>query len=167
MIFDELVACTEKIRRYVRYKVGYRCRAEVDDLTQEVFLRAWRYMDSFRGDCEPTTWLFAIAGNVVKAYFRWKARQDNFCQVEVDDFDSIANRNVPDPSMGAEQHERSENLFAAMNTLLLPQELQVALCIVNESDQCPHGSEISKCARCRGIRHRFKAKLRVSPLLAD
>lgn len=36
----------------------------VADLTQETFLRAWRSIASFRGDCSLRSWLFRIALNL-------------------------------------------------------------------------------------------------------
>jgi RNA polymerase sigma-70 factor (ECF subfamily) len=38
-------------------------RAEADDLTQEIFLSAWRKLASFRGEAAFSTWLFALARN--------------------------------------------------------------------------------------------------------
>ncbi|HKP62623.1 MAG TPA: sigma-70 family RNA polymerase sigma factor [Polyangiales bacterium] len=38
-----------------------RDQTRASDLTQEVFLRAHRYRDSFRGDSSPMTWLFTLA----------------------------------------------------------------------------------------------------------
>jgi RNA polymerase sigma-70 factor (ECF subfamily) len=40
-----------------------RSRSRAADLAQEVFLKAWRHMDSFRGDSRPSTWLYVIARN--------------------------------------------------------------------------------------------------------
>ncbi len=36
-----------------------------DDLTQEVFLRAWRKLDTFRGDASFSTWLHRLAINLI------------------------------------------------------------------------------------------------------
>jgi RNA polymerase sigma-70 factor (ECF subfamily) len=38
-------------------------RAEAEDLTQEIFLSAWRKLRSFRGEAAFSTWLFALARN--------------------------------------------------------------------------------------------------------
>jgi len=40
-----------------------RDRALAEDVTQEAFLRAFRFMHSFRGDSKFTSWLFRIARN--------------------------------------------------------------------------------------------------------
>jgi len=36
-----------------------------DDLTQEVFIRAWQKLDSFRGDAAFGTWLHRLAVNLI------------------------------------------------------------------------------------------------------
>jgi RNA polymerase sigma-70 factor, ECF subfamily len=41
-----------------------------DDLTQEVFIRAFEKVGSFRGECSVKTWLFTIARNLVMNYKR-------------------------------------------------------------------------------------------------
>ncbi|MGV3464095.1 MAG: RNA polymerase sigma factor [Heyndrickxia sp.] len=38
---------------------------DVDDLLQEVFYRAYKGIDKFKGDSHPKTWLYSIARNVV------------------------------------------------------------------------------------------------------
>lgn len=39
-------------------------RQDVEDLTQEVYLRAWRALPAYRGEARPETWLYRIAINV-------------------------------------------------------------------------------------------------------
>lgn len=41
-------------------------RALAEDAVQETFLRAWRRMDTFRGDSSERTWLIRIAVNVCR-----------------------------------------------------------------------------------------------------
>lgn len=52
------------IYSFVAYSVGRRQDAE--DLTQEVFVKAYRGLSNFRGDSELRTWLFAIARNTIR-----------------------------------------------------------------------------------------------------
>lgn len=40
-------------------------RGSADDLTQEVFIRAWEKLDSFRGDAAFGTWLHRLAVNLI------------------------------------------------------------------------------------------------------
>jgi RNA polymerase sigma-70 factor, ECF subfamily len=45
-------------------------RQAAEDLTQEVFVRAWRKLGSFRGDAAFGTWLYRLALNVVVSELR-------------------------------------------------------------------------------------------------
>ncbi len=71
--FEEFVKQHEK----AVYNVCLRsCRSPEDafDLSQEVFIKAWRGMDSFRGEAAPSTWLFRLAVNACTDFARKKAR---------------------------------------------------------------------------------------------
>src|SRR5438552_633763 len=41
-------------------------RGDVEDLAQEVFVRVWRNLRSFRGDSTFRTWLHRVAVNVIR-----------------------------------------------------------------------------------------------------
>jgi RNA polymerase sigma factor (sigma-70 family) len=43
---------------------------DADDLTQQVFIKAWRSIDSFRGDSKLSTWLYRIAHNESISFLR-------------------------------------------------------------------------------------------------
>ncbi len=66
-------------RRYGDLVLG-RCRnllrSEEDaaEAVQEVFLRLWRYRDSFRGEASPTTWLFKITTSTCLNRLRTRRR---------------------------------------------------------------------------------------------
>lgn len=49
-------------------------RAEADDLTQEVYLRALPALESFRGEASARTWLLQIARNVCADHVRRRTR---------------------------------------------------------------------------------------------
>lgn len=49
-------------------------RACSEDLTQETFVRAYRRLDSMHEGTRLSTWLFGIARNVVREFFREKYR---------------------------------------------------------------------------------------------
>ena len=53
-------------------------RALAEDACQETFIRAWRHMDSFRGESNEKTWLLRIAINTCRDYQRtgWFRRMD-------------------------------------------------------------------------------------------
>ena len=41
---------------------------DTDDILQEVFIKAWRHLEGFRGDASLFTWLYRIATNVTLTY---------------------------------------------------------------------------------------------------
>lgn len=62
------VAFAQLVERYGRAVISV-CfastlnQADAEELSQDVFLTAWRGLDAFRGDAAFSTWLFAIARN--------------------------------------------------------------------------------------------------------
>ncbi len=45
---------------------------EAQDMAQEAFVKAFRSLESFRGDAKFSTWLYRIAINLAKSKLRWK-----------------------------------------------------------------------------------------------
>jgi len=85
-------AATELVRRHLGaagrflYASGAG-RSDVEDLVQETFFRAFRKVDSWRGDAAFRSWLFTIAGNLLRDdYRKRKGRQ----------ILSIEDRDLPD-----------------------------------------------------------------------
>jgi len=64
------------------------------DATQETFLRAYKYLGSFRLDQDFAGWLYRIVINVCRDYARKRSRHDHFSSFEVErergSLDSIA-----------------------------------------------------------------------------
>jgi len=58
----------ERIYRFMR-RLGHS-RQLSEDLTQETFLRAWRHIGQLRDGKALEAWLYRIAGNVSKLYWR-------------------------------------------------------------------------------------------------
>jgi RNA polymerase sigma factor (sigma-70 family) len=56
------------MKRFVRRRVNQP--AETDDLTLEIFTRAFRHMNSFRPEYAFSTWLFRVAANYCIDYLR-------------------------------------------------------------------------------------------------
>lgn len=67
-------------RAFVGTRIGQR---DADDITQEVWLRAWRALDRFDpGRARFKTWIMAIAGNRSKDFIRERERRPK--SVELD-----------------------------------------------------------------------------------
>jgi RNA polymerase sigma-70 factor, ECF subfamily len=59
--FDKIHAdFRAKVLRYLERMVG---KAEAEDLTQEVFIKISRKLDTFRGESQLSTWIYRIATN--------------------------------------------------------------------------------------------------------
>lgn len=61
---------SDAVYRYIFLLVRQKETAE--DLTQDTFYKAYRSMDSYRGEAAELTWLMRIARNVTYDYFRRK-----------------------------------------------------------------------------------------------
>lgn len=92
------------------------------DITQEVFLRAWRNLDSFRGDSSLSTWLYRVTANLCVDLARKKTGEG--ASASIDDEESPAAA-VADPVRMNRPEEAAENNA-------LRQELQYALSQLSE-----------------------------------
>src|SRR5204863_9563875 len=72
-------AAAELVRRHARALARFLAgagalEADVDDLVQETFIRAFRALGRFRGQCQFRSWLMTIGGNVLKDAHRRSRR---------------------------------------------------------------------------------------------
>lgn len=119
----ELDAFEELVRRYEKrvYAVALRSSGSPEDaadIVQEVFLRAWRSIESFRGDSGFSTWLFRITMNMCVDFARHKHSQPQ-TQSIVDEEEN--ERQVPDTAPTPEEHlenrELGRELAAALDEI--------------------------------------------------
>ncbi len=68
-------------------------RADVEDLTQQVFVAAYGSLSRFRGEAAPSTWLYGIASRTVLRYLRSWRRHRRMIEA----LESIAEPAVPQP----------------------------------------------------------------------
>ena len=52
-----------------------RSEGPADDVAQTAFIKAWRSLGNFRGDCAFSTWLYRITVNAAKDYLRSEGRR--------------------------------------------------------------------------------------------
>ncbi len=69
-------------------------RAKAEELTQDVFVRAWEKLGTFRGDSAFSTWLHRLAVNLVLNEREADARRRNRTDDGIEDMDSIATGDV-------------------------------------------------------------------------
>lgn len=103
-------AASELVRRHAatvgRYLFALGIAgADVEDLVQETFFKAFRGLDGWRGEGSFRGWLFRIAGNVRKDQFR---RSRGRVMLSIEDHD-IPDRADPEGETGANEMVRQLN----------------------------------------------------------
>lgn len=106
------------------------------ELTQEVFMNAWRGFGSFRGDSAIYTWLYRIALNTVFKYRRDQARENN--KISIDDIKNLAAESNPEKFM----FEKSDRQLIKNLIYQLPRKYQEVL-VLRYYEDCDY-SKISK-----------------------
>jgi len=109
-------AATELVGRHARALARFLAgagapEADLDDLVQETFIRAFRSMDRFRGQCQFRTWLLTIGGNVLKDHGRRASRR------KVMPLDEAVRDGGGDPHELAEAREAEARLAAGLQEL--------------------------------------------------
>jgi RNA polymerase sigma-70 factor (ECF subfamily) len=136
--------------------------AEVEDVAQETFIKAYRALPSFRGDSAFYTWLYRIGVNTAKNYLVAQGRRAptttgyNSEEAETfDDGEQLRDINTPERLMMSRQI--GETVDTAMEAL--PDELKTAI-VLREIEglsyeeiaaimDCPIGTVRSRIFRAR------------------
>jgi RNA polymerase sigma-70 factor, ECF subfamily len=154
-----------------------RDAAEVEDVTQEAFIKAYRALPSFRGDSAFYTWLYRIGINTAKNYLVSQGRRaPTSTSVDSDDAESMEDgdllRHVDTPERLMMTKQIGQTVNAAMDAL--PEELRTAI-VLREIEglsyeeiatvmDCPIGTVRSRIFRAReAISERLKPMLDVAP----
>ena len=102
---------------------------EVADVTQEVFIKAYRALPNFRGDSQFYTWLYRIAVNTAKNHLVSKSRRPATTDVDITDAEQLLahermlDEATPESEILGEQLKRViDNALGA-----LPEDLRTAL----------------------------------------
>lgn len=66
-----------------------------DDIAQDSFIKAWRHLSSFRGDCSFSTWLFRITVNTARDSIRSSARKSTVSLTKADEDEDGDEWDVP------------------------------------------------------------------------
>jgi len=149
-----------KIGRLVSRLV--RDQAEIEDVTQEAFIKAYRALPQFRGESAFYTWLYRIAINTAKNYLVSQGRraptstENDADEAETfDDADQLRDINTPESLFMSRQVGDTVN--RAMEAL--PEELRTAIQLreiegmsyedIAVAMQCPIGTVRSRIFRAR------------------
>jgi RNA polymerase sigma-70 factor (ECF subfamily) len=167
------------VRKYQHKVVGVISRyisdwSECQDVAQETFIRAYRAIQSFRGDSQFYTWVYKIATNTAKNHLVSQGRRPPTDDVSIDDAVQLdggarlKDRATPEHELLRQEIEQT--VFAAVEEL--PEDLKTAITLrevdglsyeeIAETMNCPIGTVRSRIFRARDA---IDQKLR--PLLSD
>ena len=116
----ELDAFEELVRRYEKrvYVIALHSSGNPEDaadITQEVFLRAWRSIENFRGDSGFSTWLFRITMNICVDHARHRQTQPQTTTLTTeDDEERPIHDTAPTPEEQLDNKELGRELAAAL-----------------------------------------------------
>lgn len=135
--------------------------AEVHDVTQEAFIKAYRALPNFRGDSQFYTWLYRIAINTAKNYLIARKRRPPGVDVDIEDAMYFEDQGALKDVASPEHNLMSEQLLAVVNDAIkqLPEDLRTALTLreydnlsyeeIADVMQCPVGTVRSRIFRAR------------------
>jgi len=104
--------------------------AEVEDVTQEAFIKAYRALANFRGDSAFYTWLYRIGINTAKNYLVSQGRRvPTSTAMDADEAEGLSEAELLQESSTPESLLLSKELGEAVNSamLSLPEELRTAI----------------------------------------
>ena len=136
--------------------------AEIEDVAQEAFIKAYRALPNFRGDSAFYTWLYRIGINTAKNYLialgRRAPTSTEFDSEEAEGFEDAAGLrdiNTPESELASKQIAQTVNDAIAA----LPEELRTAITLreldglsyeeIAQIMSCPIGTVRSRIFRAR------------------
>jgi len=136
--------------------------AEVEDVTQEAFIKAYRALPAFRGDSAFYTWLYRIGINTAKNYLMAMGRRaPTSTEVEADEAEGFEEgeqlRDINTPESVLLSNEIAETVNSTIEKL--PEELRIAIQLreiegmsyeeIAKVMDCPIGTVRSRIFRAR------------------
>jgi RNA polymerase sigma-70 factor (ECF subfamily) len=91
------------------------CAADLEDLTQQVFLAAHQSKERFRGDASPKTWLLGIAAQTVLMFLRSWRRRRRLATAAQADLDLVWHTEVCGADDAVLQRQRLLLVWRALN----------------------------------------------------
>ena len=141
----------------------YVSRNDIPDVVQESFIKAYRSIESFRGESAFYTWLYRIAVNTAKNYLTAQGRRppnEDILGEDAENYDVGTHlRDVDTPENEMLSSELERIVFSTIHSL--PEDLKTAITLreleglsyeeIAEIMDCPVGTVRSRIFRAREI----------------
>ena len=120
--FGELVKKYEKMVYNLAYQYSGN-RDDAYDISQEVFIKAWRAISTFRGDCSFSGWLYRITKNAYLDYSMKNSKHEHQSfgvsdeDGEEKELEIVSTDESACPEDAAEKNERASALHLAIASL--------------------------------------------------
>ena len=149
-------------------------RSEVEDVTQEAFIKAWRAIKGFRGDSAFYTWLYRIAINTAKNYLVSQGRRPPATDIEAEEAEGTSMGVTLRENATPESHLHADEIAITIESAVarLPEDLRTAITLreidglsyeeIADVMNCPIGT-----VRSRIFRAREAIDAELKPLIED
>jgi RNA polymerase sigma-70 factor (ECF subfamily) len=134
---------------------------EIADVSQEAFIKAYRALESFRGESAFYTWLYRIAINCAKNYLTTKGRRPPSADIDIADAQYYSGSQRLNDNATPESILSKEQLEKVVHDAIgaLPEDLRAALTLrefdglsydeISDIMDCPVGTVRSRIFRAR------------------
>jgi RNA polymerase sigma-70 factor (ECF subfamily) len=138
-----------------------RDHAEVQDVAQDAFIKAYRALPNFRGESAFYTWMYRIAINTAKNYLVARNRRPPASDLDVEDAEFYAGNDAMHEMNTPERNLLRDELQAVIDQAFreLPDDLRMAVTLreidglsyeeIAEAMACPIGTVRSRIFRAR------------------
>ena len=136
-------------------------QAEVEDVAQEAFIKAYRALPGFRGDSAFYTWLYRIAINTAKNHIVSRGRRPPSTDIDVNDVEFVETNTRLEDIESPEQNMARDDLKKVIDGAIdeLPEDLRTAFTLrefgglsyeeITDIMGCPVGTVRSRIFRAR------------------
>ncbi len=120
----------ERLKRFIQKKIW--CKEDAEDVLQLTYLEAMRSQENFKGGSKPETWLFGIAVNLTRNYFKRHYSQPPLDEMTDTMLSELQGEVENDPEVLAEHEFTLSQATEAISAL--PEDIQFMFAMIVDSE---------------------------------